>query len=71
MPLHLRESIKIAVRDLLLADELAAVDRLAAFLPPPDPFGLDHDCIDAQGHHPIRDRGTFVCSRCTKVLPWI
>jgi hypothetical protein len=37
---------------------------------PADPFGVDHDCLNPAGHHPIVSCGDIVCRHCPKVF-WL
>lgn len=42
--------------------------RLADFMPPADPFGIDHDCLNPAGHDFIASCGVVVCVHCSKVV---
>jgi hypothetical protein len=35
---------------------------------PTDPFGLDHDCVNPNGHQPIPSCGEVVCFHCARII---
>lgn len=52
------------VRDVVtrfVADEIAQLTRTA------DPFAIDHDCVNAGGHHFIASCGDIVCIHCGRI----
>ncbi len=61
-------TIRIHIPDVeqILAD-LLDEDRISAATPP-DPFLIDHDCINPAGHYPVRMHGEIVCPHCSKVI---
>jgi hypothetical protein len=54
--------------DDLVAEEIGQVATIIAFQPPADPFKLDHDCANPEGHDPKRIGRSFVCVHCSKVF---
>lgn len=67
MTIHLRSSVRRFVDDML-ATEFAAVAARIDTSTPSDPFGLDHDCANPEGHDPVRYGRHFVCVNCSKVF---
>lgn len=67
MNMHIRLKVRRFVDDLV-AEEMTEVDRVAAFLPPADPFKLDHDCLHPEGHDTVRSGRNIVCVHCSKVF---
>jgi|KBSMisStaDraftv2_1062788.scaffolds.fasta_scaffold3708690_1 hypothetical protein len=54
--------------DDMLAEEMTGIEKVAAMLPPPDPFGLDHDCLNPGGHDPHLSCGELVCRHCARIF---
>lgn len=54
------------MRDLLHPQ--AAVEPPVDLIDPPDPFGIDHDCLNPAGHQFINSCGDIVCPHCAKVV---
>jgi hypothetical protein len=46
----------------LLAQELAFVKRTI------DPFGIEHGCVNPEGHSVISSCGAIVCAHCAVVF---
>jgi hypothetical protein len=51
-----------------LQDYPDPVDLSSTALTVADPFGIDHDCINPEGHRPIADCSEVVCVQCGKVF---
>lgn len=56
---------KIPIRHIV---EEFLCDEIVDLIDPPDPFGIDHDCISPAGHQFIGSCGDVVCVHCAKVV---
>lgn len=54
--------------DDFVTDEMAEAATIIAFQPPADPFRLDHDCANPDGHDAKLIGRSFVCVHCAKVF---
>lgn len=55
-----RDLTTIVIRRLI-AEQAAFVARCG------DPFGLDHDCLNPQGHAFTASCGEVVCTHCARI----
>jgi uncharacterized protein YabE (DUF348 family) len=60
--------IVIAAIDTTSAPVMTGAARIASFLPPADPFAIDHDCINPAGHSLITDCTEIVCRHCARIF---
>lgn len=52
----------------IFAEQEATFVCVDASLPPPDPFGIAHNCSNAGGHVFIQVREGIVCEHCSRIV---
>jgi hypothetical protein len=67
MRIHLPGECELAevLRDLPSDDP---VDLSFTATSPVDPFGIDQDCVNPEGHRTVADCSEVVCVQCGKVF---